>query len=532
VATWIDETTCIGCTLCNIVCPWDALAVSPETFTTQVDEDQCVRCFICLNICPADAISVPPCRVACPIHMDIPGYLSLCADGDFLEGYRLMRRTNALPAVLGRVCYHPCEDVCRSGYVDEAISICAVKRFLADEVDLEKLEVPKVKRLGKKVAIIGAGPAGLAAAHEFALLGYDVTILEASAEPGGMLRYGIPDYRLPKNVLRKDINYIQKLGVEIRTNTPVGQKVKLEDLQRQYNAVFIATGAHESVRLNIEGEEAPGIISGIDFLRATNTGQRVDIKSKVLVVGGGNVAVDAARVARRLGASEVNLVCLEARESMPAFAWEVSRAEEEGVKINCSVSPRRFMVKDGRASGASLARVRAIQIDEAGRFAPVYSGGEDETINASTVIVAIGQRPNLTSLGINLVIDPYTLTTNLPRVYAGGDAVNGPTMVVKAMASGKQAARYIHRHLSGQRAIVEHVRKQPEKLSREEYRSRISVQNKRPVLEEAARERVEDFREVECTYSRSEAQAEARRCVGRKVCSEYKKPQRAIKGAV
>jgi len=470
--------------------------------------------------------------VACPIHMDIPGYLSLCADGDFPEGYRLMRRTNALPAVLGRVCYHPCEDACRSTYVDEAISICAVKRFLADEVDIEKLEVPRMKKLGKKVAIVGAGPAGLAAAHELVLLGYEVTILEASPEPGGMLRYGIPEYRLPRDVLSKDIDYIQRLGVEIKTNTPVGQKVKLEELQRMYNAVFIATGAHESIRLGIEGEDAAGVISGVDFLSAVNAGQRVDIQSDVLVIGGGSVAVDAARVARRLGAKSVTILYRRTRDEMPAFAWEVSMAEEEGVKINTNVSPRRFMTQDGRVSGAVLARVGSIQIDEAGRSMPVYIGGEDEVMNAGTIIVAIGQEPSLKSLGVNLVIDPYTLTTNLPGVYAGGDAVTGPTMAVKAMASGKQAARYIDRYLNGKAAIVEHVRRQPEKLSREEYRSRISPQKRHPVPQETAVERIRDFREVECTYSRTNAQAEARRCVGRKVCSEYKKPQRVTNGSL
>jgi len=524
VGTWIDEMSCIGCNFCNIICPWDALAVSPESFTTQVDEDKCVRCFICLNICPADAIRVPPCRVACPIHMNIPGYLSLCADGKFLEGYKLMRTTNALPAVLGRVCYHPCEDVCRSAYVDEAISICAVKRFIADQVDVDKLDVPRVEKLGKKVAIVGAGPAGLAAAHELILLGYEVTILEASPEPGGMLRYGIPAYRLPKDILEKDIGYIQRLGVEIKTNTPVGEKVQLDNLRRDFQTVFLATGAHKSLRLGIDGEDTPGVTTGVDLLRAINTGQKVDVTGKVLVIGGGNVAVDAARVAIRLGAKSVAILYRRTRAEMPAFAWEVSRAEEEGVKVNCSVAPRKILSRNGRVCGVSLQEVKTIELDETGRIKPIFARGEELVMDADTVVVAIGQKPSLPSLGLDLMIDPRTLTTNLPGVYAGGDLVTGPTMVVQAMAAGKKAARYIHRHLNGKLELAELVRRQTEKLSKEEYRKRLAVQKRYPIPEEATERRIKDFREVEQTYSRPEAQAEARRCVGRRVCSEYKEP--------
>jgi formate dehydrogenase major subunit len=524
MAVWIDEEACTGCAYCNILCPWEALEVSMESFINQVDDEKCVRCLICCNLCPADALSVPPCRVACPIHMDIPGYLSLCADGNFLEGYKLMRRTNALPAVLGHVCYHPCEDVCRSSYVDEPIAICAVKRFIAEQVDVDKLEVPRVAKLGKKIAIVGAGPAGLAAAHELILLGYEVTIFEASPEPGGMLRYGIPTYRLPKDILEKEINYIRRLGVEIKTNNPVGEKVQLDNLRRDFQAVFLATGAPQSLRLGIDGEDTPGVTTGVDLLRAINAGQKVDVTGQVLVIGGGNVAVDAARVAIRLGASEVNLVCLEARDKMPAFAWEVSRAEEEGVKVNCSLGPRKILSKNGRVSGVSLQKVKTIELDETGRIKPVFAEGQELVMDADTVVVAIGQKPSLASLGVDLTVDPHMLTTNLPGVYAGGDLVTGPTMVVQAMAAGKKAARYIHRHLNGKLELPELVSRQLEKLSTEEYCKSLPVQKRHPISEEAAGRRIKDFREVDLTYSRLEAQAEARRCVSRRVCSEYKEP--------
>ena len=521
MGTWIDVETCLGCGLCNVLCPWEALKVSTEDFVNHVDEEKCVRCFICLNACPVEAIKVPPCRVACPIHMDIPAYLSLCSDGKFLEGYKLMRKTNALPAVLGRVCYHPCQDACRSSYVDEPIGICDIKRFLADQGDLDKIDRPKVKKLGKKIAIIGAGPAGLAAAHEFVLLGYDVTIFEAAPEPGGMLRYGIPEYRLPKHLVSQDIGYIQSLGVEIKTNTRVGEKVKLDDLQRNFQAVFIATGANETLKLRIPGVDTPGVISGVDLLRAVNTGEKIDVKKKVLVIGGGNVAIDAARVAIRLGASEVNVACLEAREAMPAFDWEVRRAEEEGVKIDCSLGPQSILSKGGKVCGVSLAKVKAIERDEAGRIRPAFLGRSEKVTDADMVVVAIGQAPSLASLGTDLKNNPRTLTTNLPGVYAGGDVVSGPSMVVKAMASGKSAARYIHRYLNSKPEYLELVRKHLEKLSQEEYRSRIPVQKRSPTRGAAAKERIKDFREIERTYSQRSAQTEARRCVRRRVCSEY-----------
>ena len=522
MGTWIDVETCLGCGLCNVLCPWEALKVSTEDFVNHVDEEKCVRCFICLNACPVEAIKVPPCRVACPIHMDIPGYLSLCSQGKVLEGYKLMRKTNALPAILGRVCYHPCQDACRSGYVDDPIAICDIKRFLADHVDLDKVERPKVKKLGKKIAVVGSGPAGLAAAHEFFLIGYDVTIFEADPEPGGMLRYGIPEYRLPKHIVSQDIGYIQSLEIEIKTNTKVGDKVKLEDLRHNFQAVFIATGANETLKLKITGVDTPGVISGIDLLRAVNTGQKVDIeKRKVLVIGGGNVAIDAARVALRKGATEAHIIYRRERKDMPAMVNEIKAAEEEGVHFHFLTAPTRILGHAGKVSGVSIRKAKATARDEEGGDNPLFADGEEKVMDADMVVVAIGQVPSLASFGIDLKINPRTLTTNLPGVYAGGDVVSGPSMVVKAMASGKSAARYIHRYLNSKPEYLELVRKHLEKLSQEEYRSRIRVQKTHPAAEVPAEVRVKDFREIGRTYTQRGAQTESRRCVRRRVCSEY-----------
>jgi len=523
VATWIDTEACIGCSWCNPLCPWEALEVSTD-FVNQVDEEKCVRCLICVNVCPLDAIRVPPCMVACPIHMDIPGYLSLCGDGKFVEGYNLMRRTNALPAVLGHICYHPCEDACRSNYVDEAIAICAVKRFLSDQVDVDKLKVPRVVKRGKNVAIVGAGPAGLAAANELILLGYDVMMFEASPEPGGLLRYGIPEYRLPKGILDKDIGYIQRLGVEIKTNTKVGKEVTLEELRRKFKAVFIATGAQESLRLGITGEDTPGVMTGVSFLRAINTGQSVDIKGKVLVIGGGNVAVDAARVALRKGAQQVTIVYRREKQDMPAIKDEIKAVEEEGIDLQFLAAPTKVIAQNGKVSGIECVKMKLGALDKSGRKTPSPIEGSQYVINADKVVVAVGQAPSLAPLGTDLTVNPRTLTTNLPGVYAGGDLVSRPSRAVEAMATGKKAARYMHRYLHNKIEWLELVRQDLEKFSREEYRSRIPVEQRYSIPREAAKKRVKDFREVERTYSESDARAEARRCVGRRICSEYKKP--------
>jgi len=298
-----------------------------------VDEEKCTGCGDCIKACPVEVDSdfdvglgkrkaiyipfpqavpnkyvidrkeTPPCKVACPIHMDVQGYLALIAVGKFKEAYELIRRTNPLPAVCGRVCYHPCEEVCKRGYVDQPLAIASLKRFAADQIDIEEIEIPQITKNGKRVAIIGSGPAGLTAAHDLSLSGYEVTIFEALSQAGGMLRAGIPEYRLPKDILNGDIRYIERLGVKIQTNTRIGGQGKLEDLRSSHQAIFIATGAHESMRLGIPGEEASGIIHGVDFLRAVNLGQKVEIGGRVVVIGGGNTAIDAARVARRLGSS-------------------------------------------------------------------------------------------------------------------------------------------------------------------------------------------------------------------------------------
>lgn len=477
-----------------------------------------------------DRKEIPPCKLTCPIHMDIQGYLVLLSAGKFQEAYQLIRRTNPLPAVCGRVCYHPCEDACKRGYIDEPMAIGSLKRFISDQVDAGGLEVPQITRNGRRVAVIGSGPGGLAAAHDLALLGYEVTIFEALPEAGGMLRVGIPDYRLPKEILKKDIEYIQRLGVDIKTGIRIGEQVTLEDLRHQYQAVFIATGAHESLRLEIPGEETPGVIPAVHFLRAVNTGEEIKIGKQVAVVGGGNSAIDAARAARRLGSS-VTIIYRRSQAEMLATQAEVQAAEEEGVVFIFLASPTRILAKDGKVSRIECIRTRLGEIDASGRPRPVPIEGSEFTSGVDTVIPALGQVPNLEftrGLGLEmssrgtLVIDKTTLATNIEGVFAGGDVVTGPATVIEAIAAGKRAVRCIDSYLKGETLAIK-GEKAPERLSEQEIvelKKRFPAQRRVEMPKLAPTKRIKDFREVDLGYTVAQAQEEAGRCLACGGCAE------------
>jgi NADPH-dependent glutamate synthase beta subunit-like oxidoreductase len=382
-----------------------------------------------------------------------------------------------------------------------------------------------VAKTDKKVAIVGAGPAGLAAANDLALKGHNVTILEALPEPGGMLRVGIPEYRLPKKILRQEIGYIQKLGVEIKTGVQVGKDITIKKLKENYDAIFVAVGAHGGMKLGVEGEDIPGVMEGIGFLRAISLGKKVNVGKKVAVIGGGNTAIDCARTAKRLGAKEVTIVYRRSRAEMPASEEEVTAAEKEGIKIELLTTPSRFSAENKKLAKMECVRMKLGEPDASGRPRPIPIKGSEFTVLVDTVIAALGQAPAtdfVKELGVSLSkrgtieIDAKTGATNVEGVFAGGDVITGPAFVIDAIAAGKKAARSIHQYLTGQPLEGEEPGKEPEKFSQEEIedrKRRFPSRNKVEMKEEPVKERVKDFSEVALGYSPEEAVEEASRCL-------------------
>ena len=442
-----------------------------------------------------------PCMMACPAHTNAGRYVALIAEGRFEEAYRFARDPNPLASICGRVCAHPCESACRRGEIDKPIQIRALKRFLTERHGPESKNfkpspVEKQPALPFKVAIIGAGPVGLSAAHDLALMGYPVTIFEAAAVPGGMLYLGIPEYRLPRDVVEAQVREILETGdVTLKLNQRAGKDFSMEDLRAQgFDAVLIAVGAHRSRDLSIPGVDLDGVYKGIDFLLNVNLGYKFTIGKKVVVIGGGNVAMDVARSAARevvrqheipteewsknisavashemvdislsalrLGASEVHIVCIERREEIPAALEEVEEAETEGVIIHAGFGPNKVIGENGRVTALETVRTSRV-FDENGRFSPQFTAGSESLVECDTVIMAIGQTPNLDFLGKEsnielssrglISVDRSNLMTSVPGIFAGGDCVFGPRLIIDSVADGKRAAVGIDEFLRGQK---------------------------------------------------------------------------------
>jgi NADPH-dependent glutamate synthase beta subunit-like oxidoreductase/coenzyme F420-reducing hydrogenase delta subunit len=406
------------------------------------------------------AFDAPPCKVACPIQTDAREYVQLIAERRFAEAYDAIRRLNPLPRICGRICAHPCETSCKRGQVDEPVAIAKLKRFASDGPwkDQYKDSAP-AKSTGRKVAVIGSGPGGLAAAHDLALLGHSVTIFEKLSVLGGMMAVGIPKYRIPSDVLTAEIKAIEDLGVEMKTGVAFGEDVTLQSLRGDgYEAFFVATGLHLSRRLNVEGEDLPGVLDGVGFLRDVALGRAVTLGKRVVVVGGGNVAIDVARTALRVGAQDVSMVCLEKAEEMPASEYETEEARKEGVAmVNC-FGPKRFLEENGRLKGIEFRSCTCV-FDEKGAFCPSYDETNLRAMEADTIIVAIGQAADLSfaqkdNIAVTprggLETDPATSHTPISGVFAGGDAVTGPGIAIGAIAAGKRAAISIDLYLRGE----------------------------------------------------------------------------------
>ncbi|ASJ14633.1 NAD(P)-binding protein [Thermococcus radiotolerans] len=413
---------------------------------------------------------IGPCQNACPAHSDVQGYLALIAMGKYHEAVKLMKEKYILPAVLGRVCPAFCEEACRRNLVDEPLAIRQLKRFAAD-YDLEHgpwmPEIPP--STGKRIAVVGGGPAGLACAYYLRTMGHEVTIIEAMPELGGMMRYGIPPYRLPRDVLDKDIATVINTGIEVKTNTALGRNVTLEELREKYDAVFLGVGAWRSRKMGIPGEELEGVMHGIEFLRKVNMGEKVELGERVIVVGGGNTAMDVARTALRLGA-KVTVVYRRSKAEMPANEREVEEAMEEGVEFMFLTNPV-MIIGDGKVEEVELIKMRLGEPDASGRRRPIPIEGSEFTVKADNVILAIGQYCDeefLKSLGIEArrgkaLVDEVTLQTSVPGVFAGGDLVLGPSTVIESIATGRRAAIMIDLYLKGKLEKAKAVLTEPEK---------------------------------------------------------------------
>ncbi|MFP5237769.1 MAG: FAD-dependent oxidoreductase [Acidobacteriota bacterium] len=493
-----------------------------------------------------------PCQNACPIHTECGRYVQAIGISRDEEAYLVARAPNPFAYVLGRICAHPCEDNCRRGKIDEPIAICALKRYATDRHNLgmghdpaRKALLP-AKRRGKKVAVIGAGVCGLTCAHDLALLGYEVEVFESAPVPGGMLYLGIPHFRLPREIIKMEVDHILSMGVTLHTRVTVGRDITFAELRAKFDSILLATGLNKGRELSIPGAHLAGVYNGIDFLINVNLGYEIELGKRVVVVGGGNVAIDvaraavrlvheaidfpepdtektmqpaldAARLAMRSGAQEVHMVSLESRAQMPAWKGEVDEAEHEGIAVDNGWGPKEVVGEDGKVTGLKVRRCISV-FDENGRFNPAFSD-EEKIIPCDSVILAIGQQADLSYLdkddGVKvtprgiLQIDE-NLGTSLPGVFAGGDVAFGPRVLVEAVANGHRAARSIHLYLSGktEKSVTRKFRIWPNWRMPEGYLS--TARQKMPTL--PANRRI-GIAEVELGFDEEQGRAEARRCL-------------------
>ncbi len=495
--------------LCNILDQREKRKAGEKTVPYVVDTEKCL------------AGSPPYCQATCPLHIDIRGYIALIKEGKFDEALALIKKTLPFPSIIGRICTRPCEAKCKRDEVEEPIAINALKRAATEFGKYtEDLSIAAEKK--QKVAIIGGGPAGLMAAYDLRKMGYRVTIFEALSKLGGMMAVGIPEFRLPRDILGKETDIIKKLGVEVKLNTRVGEDVKIEHLKKDYDVIFIAAGAHKGKSLGIENEHAVGVIDGVEFLNKVNAGEKIKPEDKVVIVGAGNVAIDCARTCVRLGFKDVNIVYRRSRAEMTAIAEEVTEAEHEGVKLTLLTGPNKVVVKNSKVAGLECIKMKLGEPDASGRPRPVPIAGSEFVITTSLIIAAVGEEPDLSFMTGNIAkavsggyikADPVTLETNIKGIFAGGDVVTGAATVVQAMAAGRKAAKSIDKYFKGEPL---NVGREGEAI----FESNLIVdtwgigkepRSVMPLL--SVDRRKGNFKEVERGLSREAAIREAKRCL-------------------
>lgn len=541
-----DYNLCINCTRCVRACR-DLRGIEALGFVYRngeaivgtvaptLKDSACKFCGACVEVCPTGALtdkelkagereaSLVSCIYACPAGMDVPKYVYLIGQGRFADAVAVVREKVPFPRVLGKACARPCETQCRRGKIDEAISICALKGFASEQAtDVWKSRAKFVQPTGERVAIIGSGPAGLTTAYYLAKLGHSVAVFDSMPELGGMLRYGVQEYRLPSEDLQKDLKDILGERIEVKKNVVFGRDLTVEGLKKEgYNAILVSTGLPISRRLRVEGANLEGVLGGLDFLRDVRLGKDVRLKDSVLVLGGGNVAMDVALAALRKGAGNVQVVCLETREQMPAFKWEIEQVLEEGIPILNSYGIKKILGDGKEVTGVELVRCVSV-FDQNGRFNPSFDDADTKTLKTDMAILAVGQAPDSampSSLGIHvsemgtIKVNEYTMETNVSGVFACGDVVLGPKSIVEASASGRKAAQAIDRYLGGNGDIDEQLvtlEKPNPWLGREEdfaFRHRTKM----PTL--PVERRRGNFAEVELGFDEKMALEEAKRCL-------------------
>jgi 2-oxoacid:acceptor oxidoreductase delta subunit (pyruvate/2-ketoisovalerate family) len=496
---------------------------------------------------PRYVAKTPPCNETCPAGNAIEEFMVLSREGKFREAWELIKEENPFPGVCGRVCFHPCESSCNRREYDEALSIQAIERHIADSQLDTKREKHNTKSGRKeRVAVIGSGPSGLTCAYHLARMGYGVTVFESQSSPGGILRIGIPEYRLPRSILDHEISDIQSWGVEIKTNTHIGENIPFEDL-RTFQAIFIATGAQRSRNLNIEGERLEGVLSSLEFLRGIHTSEKISLGERVVVIGGGNVAVDVSRSAWRLGIKKIQMVCLESREEMPAFPDEVLETEAEEIEILPSAMPLRINAGGGRVKTVDFIKAKLGEPKPDGSLNPIPIPGTEFSLRADSVIAAIGEVPDLSFLPQEVSIKRGLVQVDemgfvhTRGYFAGGDATNPYHTVVGAIGSGKRAALAIHEYLQGRWSrekfrMVQVGEKgtislkkyfhppegeaNPSVVSFKEMNTDYFEHQPRMIIPKlSVEERRGGFREIHLSLKREEAQEEASRCFNCGICN-------------